>query len=459
MASVINLPVELLSSIFVFACQGLCDFQVRVPSWRDDMHLLKAVVTLSSVNSLWRDVAISLPQLWAIILVAVDDEWMLGRSAASIQLRLERSRAAPLTLIFELGGCPSKHQVDDIWNIIEPHLPRCQHLFFMNLFPRFLRTIFPLRGSFSSLKKLTIYGPQYAEGGLADVGHFFGESQATAAPLLTDLELVGLPCVQGSFEGLSSIEMRLRQLYSPYQALPVVVEAYLQRNRTVETLVILAPTMWSQRDPESPLNMVTLPYLRRLAVQADSWNWPEMIDAPIVQHLVLTTWHYVALITPIKFPLLEHLSIYNTSIDGNDTSLAAFPLFQSVRRLDICECSTISPILRLLIGSAPVHFPILAEVTIYNSGRSIRSRREIMKLISALLLSRPHIIVSCDEGSLVLCPQWRGWKNLPPNYAGRFHQSIESNLPHWVGFSGPECPEDTSGRVNSMASLYEYEAR
>ncbi|KAF8310294.1 hypothetical protein DL93DRAFT_2084695 [Clavulina sp. PMI_390] len=434
MASIAKLPPELLSSIFVSVCQGPFDFETATPSWKGNLRRLKAVSTLASVNSLWRELALSLSQLWAVALVTVDQRWGEEHRTMMQQL-LGRSRTLSLTLTVKLGVSPSTAQVRDMWAMIVPQLPRCEHLWFTNLVPRFAQIIFPLPGRLPALKRLGIYGQQSSGGDLRIIKGLFNESQHTAAPLFTHLELIGLPCISGSFEELSSLKMKLVRLLPPYQPLPVLVEAYLRKNIRLETLVVQAPSLFGERDGQNLPRAISLPNLRRLAIGVDAWNWPEVIQAPMVKHLVMTSLPHIGLVTQERFPAIEHLSICNLLSRDKSMPRATLPLFQSVRRLDIFKCHDTSPILQYLIGppTGPIQFLSLSEVTICQSGRLDRSARDLTPMISKLLLARPNLMISCDDSSLVGSLGCWQWSDLPPNYVGRVHRRAESNLPPWVG--------------------------
>ncbi|KAF8310297.1 hypothetical protein DL93DRAFT_2084697 [Clavulina sp. PMI_390] len=309
MGSINELPVELLSSIFIPICQGFYDFESSTPSWKDDFQLLRTILTLSSVNSLWRDVVFSLPQIWATILVTVDSRWSTGKSARVAQWRLEHSRTSPLTITLRVRGYPDGSQMGDAWGIIVPYLPRCQHLIFTNLLPRFLKTIFPLPGRLFSLKKISIQGPQYSGGGLTEIDRLFSESPRAAAPLLNSLDLGSLPCAPESFGDLSFLKLRLADARPPFRPALALVETYFQRNRTLDTLVILAPPVFTRGTAEFLRDPISFPSLRRLAVKTQFWNWPDIIDAPTVQHLVLTNVYYILGVLAKRFPAVEHISI------------------------------------------------------------------------------------------------------------------------------------------------------
>ncbi|KAJ7471530.1 hypothetical protein B0H11DRAFT_1371511 [Mycena galericulata] len=104
---VITLPVEITSQIFIHC----------LPDDPLDFNASESAVLLGSVCRQWRDIALSVPQLWSTWSLAIDGYTPLGRIRASLKLWFARSKNHPLSI--RLRYMDSKGQdtssADEMW--------------------------------------------------------------------------------------------------------------------------------------------------------------------------------------------------------------------------------------------------------------------------------------------------------------------------------------------------------
>ncbi|KAF8310298.1 hypothetical protein DL93DRAFT_1665653 [Clavulina sp. PMI_390] len=434
MISISSLPIELLSSIFIRVCQGLCSCELAAPSHYDDLQLLKALLTLSSVSSLWRYVALSTPRLWAVIRVSVSDDGLgAEENTEMVQLRLERSRAAPLTLIFKATLLSTETDVRQLWSLVLPNLPRCETLFIMNMPPTFLPIIFPLPGKLESLRRLGIQVPRYARAHFGMINELFSGAQDVVAPSFVRLEMMGLPCVPHSFQRMSHLRLRIIHPIPNSNPFSSIIRPWLEWNPTLHTLVLLAPPSTVMREAAASDIPIFLPRLKHLALRVGTWDWPRMIHVPKVQHIIISSLRCINSISPERFPRIERLSLCGLWADAYFPQ--PLPCFPHVHSLEIHACARTFPFFQLITGADTGSgvFPRLRTITLYGSGYLELAEHDIVELISELLVARPNFTVLCDTETLKRSPKWRDWENLPPLFAGRVHQALDSNLPIWVG--------------------------
>ncbi|KAF8308750.1 hypothetical protein DL93DRAFT_1858786 [Clavulina sp. PMI_390] len=119
---ILDLPFEITSSIFL---HGLGSKFSQTYN-KTTFYLL----TISSVNAQWRDVALNTAQLWCSIVwmpPADDSPDVFRRVKDRISAYLYRSQTASIDISYHaIGPLPSNRR--DIWALIIPHLPRCQSL-------------------------------------------------------------------------------------------------------------------------------------------------------------------------------------------------------------------------------------------------------------------------------------------------------------------------------------------
>jgi len=129
-APVSKLPMELLSEIFHI---GLDEYDL------DDHHAIKYLSTISSICSIWRDVALGTPSLWRRIIYTDPDHHHPKTESPVIPQHttdrliayLSRSKSCGIHLLLRFGVRHLKIQA--MKRILHPHLSRCLfiRLYFM----------------------------------------------------------------------------------------------------------------------------------------------------------------------------------------------------------------------------------------------------------------------------------------------------------------------------------------
>ncbi|KAJ7094267.1 hypothetical protein C8R44DRAFT_383677 [Mycena epipterygia] len=105
---VITLPVEITSEIFI-CC---------LPDNSLDPTAFDAAAVLGHVCHQWRDIALSIPQLWSSWSLAMDGNTSLSRISSSVQLWLARSQNRPLSIRIHHRDCTGPFDVsyaDERW--------------------------------------------------------------------------------------------------------------------------------------------------------------------------------------------------------------------------------------------------------------------------------------------------------------------------------------------------------
>ncbi|KAF8312960.1 hypothetical protein DL93DRAFT_1212244 [Clavulina sp. PMI_390] len=426
MARVASLPVELMSDIFIRTCRAFSSDDTVLPSVEEDSLFFQTAIWLSSVNSSWREVALSTPQIWSFIVFELNGEHDLDLDVEILQMRLGRSSNFPLHIALRKSDSisPTLSHVKRIWDVIIPHLYRCWRLSFLNIYATYLAFMFPLPGVLESLHWLDIHVYTIYRSSVPTIDQVFDAEQSACAPSLKRFEMSGVHCPPTAVANISHLRVIFGSNMPPTYS---NVKGFLERNPTLETLI-----MASSEGAESEGDPIMLPHLKYVGFGPIEWS--SFLYAPNVEHVVLSH-NTIDTIgdLPSSFPALRRLSISalpqasRIEQDLNSGTLT-LPQLPFIQRLDIHKCNSIYAILRLFTRFID-HLPALTEVHIYRSGRL---DVESIALINALLRAGPNVMVWCDSQTLSSSRRWRGWDKLPALFEGRVHQLMEPVIPLWA---------------------------
>ncbi|KAF8312936.1 hypothetical protein DL93DRAFT_1211266 [Clavulina sp. PMI_390] len=421
-----ELPFEILASIFVRSCERL-DQTASGPCWSiDDSNSLRAAIRLSSVSSFWRHVALSTSHLWKLIVVFMPYDWGVEDAVNMLQSRLERSRGARLTVKFMATDDTTVHRLLDMWNVLIPHLPRCQRLSFATISPKFYPYIFPLPGSFEHLKRLDLIGQTSQSVGVEEIGKLFRTPQEMSTPYLAHLEMRNIVRPPTSLVNISFLSISTWGV-KPVTPLYPILLRYLDTNPNLETLIIRVPFLgevgsrkWSPKP---------LPKLQRLLV--GPWDWAGLISAPTAKEIVFCDEDVIdnPQFSLSRLQTAERLSICNVSRSRTGHPLFLLP-WVFVERLDFYCCSSIFPIFQILTEQAGT-FPALTQITMYRSALREWSDHDFPSRLGRLLAARPQLTVSADSISTRFSD--KGWRGFSPTMKGRVQRISDGNLPPWAG--------------------------
>jgi hypothetical protein len=153
-ATVNNLPVELLSDIF---CTGLHEYSPT------DLRATKYLSAICSICSVWRDVALSTPSLWRNVIYDDDYDVECHRVHRYTKERLSAylSRSKSCSIRLHLGFGVSSSKLQSIKSIVYPHLPRCHTIRLTVQLARQMNELLPLPGDLCRLATFTCQSLRY----------------------------------------------------------------------------------------------------------------------------------------------------------------------------------------------------------------------------------------------------------------------------------------------------------
>ncbi|KAG8712607.1 hypothetical protein FRC09_019673 [Ceratobasidium sp. 395] len=147
-----GLPLEIVSQIFALAAMPLaCADRFRKSLQRHPL------VTIPSVCTRWRELAISTRALWSRIYM--DEDFVSNASNIGfrqwLELWLDRSDGAPLSLRFEKELSYRRVDVDQIASFLQPHISNVTSLMFYKSSDRLVHAILTLYGIYAPTTPLT----------------------------------------------------------------------------------------------------------------------------------------------------------------------------------------------------------------------------------------------------------------------------------------------------------------
>ncbi|KAF9520758.1 hypothetical protein BS47DRAFT_1386944 [Hydnum rufescens UP504] len=337
------LPDELVSSIF-----RECDS-----------------ILVSSICSLWREIAIDTATLWTTI--RYQWEPTTATSMEKVDAFLTRSKLAPISLEILVNGVPSRSQMQDLAHLIKPHLHRVRRLLLTFSDVRTARVFLPLPSSMPILHGLSIMlGEDLGDLSLTErvpeqSFNLFESNYAACTPRSIHLFAPQHFAIQlPDFDDLSRMStLSLAVRMPPAQMLDLVARASKLRS-----LDLMAHQTEAMDDQSMP---VSYPLLERQRISGDGWT--SLVSAPtlrsltLVDHAALHAVNRAMSFYPRKtqlFPKLRALTIMTPEPDdvNNGTyfrSLARFIAEHSeLKTLDFMACwSPIPTILELSLSRSP----------------------------------------------------------------------------------------------------------
>lgn len=114
--------------------------------------------SITAVTSFWRRIAVSTSLLWTDIVSSPSYNTEIDRNLFFVRLHLKRSGAAPIDVRF---GLPKWAEVSDanvalVWHPISEQLHRCRSIEIYGLSAKSMKTLLPLHGPLTGLRKLSI---------------------------------------------------------------------------------------------------------------------------------------------------------------------------------------------------------------------------------------------------------------------------------------------------------------
>ncbi|KAF8305767.1 phospholipase D/nuclease [Clavulina sp. PMI_390] len=281
------LPVEIMAHIFL---AGLETFGRDY--WADDetsTALLRFLLTLASVSSRWRAIAISTPLLWAKIVIGHRKPWTRNwiqseHTLNRVSAQLGRSQQASLEITLHARPYLSNLQIKGhvgLWlSTVEDHLSRCHTLRLLAV-SQYAAAILPLPGPLHQCRQLFIE---------------FSFEEASGVPLPT----------RNDAPRLERLTVRI---FEPtlLSAFPVQQLACLKLDRD----------LWTSSDYQSLLPILSSAFslieLELLGQEADEFDSLEPITLPALQKLHVEGPKFISL---IQAPKLYHLRCSHDGVVG-----------------------------------------------------------------------------------------------------------------------------------------------
>ncbi|KAG9009526.1 hypothetical protein FRB94_014189 [Tulasnella sp. JGI-2019a] len=215
-----RLPVEIFSRI-LFQSVAVHDW-TTIPDWS-----ITRLQELAQVAKAWRDVILGTPEMWAVIKIhrrpGINPRWR-----EDVDLVLERSRSAPLTVVYGVGKERYDSEIRDvrvvgeIFKLIGNHISRLQTIIYSGALSSTVATVLELPTP--SLKHFHINSWNYYDP--------WGASQSmlplrlSSGQKLLHVEAQNTPLIWSDFKGLTSLHL-------------VKVEVEKDNDRLVEDLFVV----------------------------------------------------------------------------------------------------------------------------------------------------------------------------------------------------------------------------
>ncbi|KAF8319806.1 hypothetical protein DL93DRAFT_123691 [Clavulina sp. PMI_390] len=391
-----RLPPEILNKIFY-----LVTAHNRIDDKPAADRLVRTLLTLTSVNSYWRTLAIGLSSLWTTIYVSST----YPSQGTILDLHLERSSNLPLDLYFRPPNGQSADYQIALWRSIYPHHTRCRTLVIGRLSHEMSEFMFPINGFWTRLESLRIEAP--------DLG-YVAESEDPRI-MIARLERV-FPIL---FEAPNLRELHLISHTLKWS----VIERQLRHYPKLSIVVLRFSPSAHDTPPPQPL---TLPSLHTLA----SANWDVSIYTllPRLKHYIPSGWRTGNLgYVPACFPFLERLSLVRTYGYRLAMEMPVAPMI-SLSRIDLARSAAVEEMLQYLTSNTGLAiFPNLQTLQFYECMVRDERSKESLEALIPLLQSRPTLCIVWDH-----LPEKWDLGDVPKTYRNRLIESLDTFPKGWV---------------------------
>lgn len=331
-----QLPVELVAHIFSLTCQAGYSKVVR----GHDIGLLEALLSVSSICSRGRRIALSTSNLWTHIDITQSSTIIpFLRLASRLQAHLERSRNASIDVALDFHPFHPLSEQKFIWAMLVPHLHRCRSLGMMGMRIQLADYIFPISGT-GPLKCLEDLNLEHL-GTRPVKGPLF--SNDDALPKLAKLTLQNIFFTTGSTTSITHLTVKHMSMLIWTEFLVFLAPLHHLEHLNVSSVI--------GEDDDPPLQPLILPNLTSLLILDTCFD--RYIATPKLEHL--TCLSFSGEINRVRsLPNLQRLTLYEPLWNAL-TDWDPSPSLASVQTLDLIECNAVHHVLNLLLSSRPTH--------------------------------------------------------------------------------------------------------
>lgn len=386
-----NLPIELISQIFLDIFEGLRKTHTYT-------LLLRNLLVISSVCSSWRQVTLSTPHLWTYIVVPEwtwrTSEWSRGGNGTEasfklslLQAHIKRSRNLSFDLICDFERFQEVMEAQ-VWSIIIPHLDRCRHLDVRLARRAIPELVLPWTQKIQ-LKRLEYIG--ITSPGVVVQTHppaFFEHTELI--PELTEMSLRDIYFAPFRVNSLTRLTLSYRMAVAWTS-----VAVFLVESTSLEWLALHLQFKLPGSDPSA--QPILLPKLVHLTMP--DLPFDRYICTPQLQ--TLSCFNYRGRITIAPSTQLKHLRL-NTSYPNVLRDWRPPSWLADIETLDLAGDGTAEDILGILFPSTegennPEVFPSLSMLRLFQSPVAPEAHDQFCDHLLRLLDSRPKLYIECDS--------------------------------------------------------------
>lgn len=397
MASIEDLPVELIAQMFFFTCQASYAENGRY------IDLLRSLLSIGAISSHWRGITLSTPALWKYVdMPRTDWDRPLDSVLSRVQAHFERSGTASLDLsiYFRPKQFPETNRL--LWEMISPELQRSRSILMKGLTRELADSIFPFEAPLSNLETLQVFSaaqPRLSEP--LTVGE--GIAPKLVHLLLSEIRLTHIPIAP-----ITRLTLMHRETMSWSYVL-----ASLEPFPHLEHVIL----RFGWQDDNPSVQPLTLPNVKSLFV-SDS-RLSRYLSVPKLEHL--GCWLYEGTVDLASLPTLQRLSVQypaRSTLESWESS----PSLADLHTLDLTMCWAVDSLLNLLHsrseGATLSTFPRLNKLRIHRCSFPSRSDVHFRQRLLQVLEIRPQLFIEIDGNSLpTLTPV--EWLKLGDESAGR----------------------------------------
>ncbi|KAF8312953.1 hypothetical protein DL93DRAFT_2098004 [Clavulina sp. PMI_390] len=421
-----GLPDELLAEIFehyTYVSEStLDDFDAT------GLQHLKLLLTVTSTSSRWRNIAVGTSKLWTWIVIAAyhfERGVDIGRSIIQTFLMRSGTRAICLLLSPPLDTEDTHESFMQVYELVIPHLPRCEGFCFHRVGLVISSLIFPLPGPMPRLDILVLLGDTAAFFNSHTSMTVFNEPSSLTA--LRDVMIIGFPMAPIPGNPIDDLSIGLENIPDMW-TMP-----FIASSTKITTLSLLSANVLGKAPP-SP---VTLPNLKILD---HSYNTvAPFFDAPLLEEL---HWSLASLdISPtdgdVYFPLLRTLYISVAQPYNHEQPLRTKLEFPQLAELVLEYAAEPSTALRVLLlphtlghqinalegtKSVALPYPALQIIVIKRTNQDdLAAWRSALVLV---LESYPNVRLGYDPHKTFPVDDREFWGHIRETFGHRVYESL-----------------------------------